>query len=437
MSRTVFFMLLWAGSVGTVFAEGWDVRVGPVVRMGMDVKVQGGSHADTEAMSYLPGSSGTAAHRFEPEARPDPSSVPPDPDDMDIGNRTFDDGYNNISDPTQGAPFQGMTWYWGYRNLDQYDADAHTLDLHRQQTYSRSGLLSDYAYASRRSRTTQLLRQESMDESDDFHAPGAELSASRTLWGNGRFDVDLSVGLSGLWGEEATVSSSTYELQVTQRSWTEVTRNDYDYTLSSTYQETYTFADPFNVIPLVPPPFEGTEEDVGPLIANAPSARDSEYAGGQLSTRPAGRLLAQENVSVRRWSLFNVVDVKSEVDQYALWVGPKMNWQALERLSLFVLPKLSLNLVTADLTRNEDLMVMGDDGSSYVAASWNDSSNDTKAAPGAGLRLGLEVVLGRGWFLTAAGGYEWVDSIDWTVGPSEVEVDLSALEITAGIGMNF
>ena len=78
--------------------------------------------------------------------RPDPNSLTPT-DTGSIGDRTFDDGYNNISPPTTTpGPGEGLTWFWGYNNNAQYDATSHQLTMNRQATYTESGSFQIIVY---------------------------------------------------------------------------------------------------------------------------------------------------------------------------------------------------------------------------------------------------------------------------------------------------
>jgi hypothetical protein len=145
----------------------------------------------------------------------------------------------------------------------------------------------------------------------------------------------------------------------------------------------------------------------------------------------------REYTGGQSWDVANAVKVNADVNNAALRVGLAGAYLAKKNLQLFLQPQVSLNYVQASLDRVERLTATSGDGSVTTLAEWRDSTDQEKWIVGLGLKGGINVPLNERWFVEGAAGYEWMtEKPSFDVGPSQVEMDLSAFEVQAGVGMN-
>lgn len=116
--------------------------------------------------------------------------------------------------------------------------------------------------------------------------------------------------------------------------------------------------------------------------------------------------------------------IKLNTDLIELWIGPRFTVDVMDDLSLFAMPKLSINFINAEVSRAA--------GSFY--GDFDSRNSDFKL--GAGTVFGAEYALDNLTF-TLWGGYEWVDSMDFSIGSGDVELDASGFTFGISIGYTF
>lgn len=119
--------------------------------------------------------------------------------------------------------------------------------------------------------------------------------------------------------------------------------------------------------------------------------------------------------------------LKVDVDIFELWVGPKLYITTGEKLSLHLTPKVSANYVMVDVNRS----------GAFKRAGYTDGSK-ADFLFGAGVIGGADIEIGKGYFISLWGGYEWVhDTVDVSVSPGRVSVDVSGYTVGAAVGYRF
>ncbi|MCZ7638474.1 MAG: hypothetical protein M5U12_21955 [Verrucomicrobia bacterium] len=125
-------------------------------------------------------------------------AAPPVPpaDSETYADRTYDDGYVKLDPGTAnpeavGGP--GLTWNWAYDRAEQYDAPAGLLSFRR--SYERAAVPALDGAAGGHG---------------DLDGFGVTVQAGRTLHRSGRWSFDLGVAFQGVWGLDATLSSTAY-----------------------------------------------------------------------------------------------------------------------------------------------------------------------------------------------------------------------------------
>ena len=402
ITKSVTAFLVAAAS--SALAGEWSVGAGPVYRGGMDLEMSGSSYVQSAGLhAARPARRATGSDPAGPLAGTD--------DDITaFRDRSFDDGYVFL-DPNTAAG-DGLTWYWGYESAGQYDAGADTLAFTRQGAEARSTTRTEQT-------TVRTLMDEVLQAEEDLDGWGAQLTAAYSLGGSPGCTLSLEAGLLGLWNLKGGASARPYAEQVeTRRS--EVTR-------ASASREVYTYdlpVDPFSGEPVVPPaaPHRGTLDGPGPLIPNLPASRETTAAAGTV----AGRSRTSS------YTAYNEVEVDVCAELYALWLGPRMDCSAGERVTFFLRPLVSLNALNVSAERTE---VWRTD--TQVLDSWHDRVDETEWLWGAGLHAGLDVRVGATWSVGAFGGYDWVDEAQVGLGPNRVSLDPSGYSIGLEVRKTF
>lgn len=136
--------------------------------------------------------------------------------------------------------------------------------------------------------------------------------------------------------------------------------------------------------------------------------------------------------SSRTTTAFSVAEIEAEADIWQVPLGVALRCKA-GRFSFAIRPALLLSYIDAEVTRREVLAT----ASGKTLGAWRDKGGEGKFALGAGADLCVECALWGGWGLWLSGGYEWVDSVDFAVGPQKVELDPSAWTVSAGVAAAF
>jgi hypothetical protein len=96
---------------------------------------------------------------------------------------------------------------------------------------------------------------------------------------------------------------------------------------------------------------------------------------------------------------------------------------------------LTVNVASWDAEQSETLLVSRDGGPAVAQNQWNDHGDDTDVLAGCFLQAGVSRELTESWRVSAFGRYDWVDEVDFRVGPSTGSADLSGWSL--GLGFEF
>jgi len=439
MKRMILGVLAVLACSGDAWAGGWKVTVEPQYRVGMSMDLNGSSYANQPSSAALfPGRNSRSAMNWTYAPRPDSSIVQPPTDDItQFRDRFFDDGYVGPCDST--TEFNPYTWYWGWDDAGQYDADMQTLTFTRESGTSSRGTYLDTAVGTEYRSQTTVLMDEELSGHKSFSAAGLELAARYTVLEKDTHALEFSIGLAGWWGEKINFNEQTFAAHVREDRYAVYGVRNYAYEYSGSYIETYVYDDPGSTVPLTTPPYDHgydfDEEGSNPSINALPSVREVSQTGGTSFNRETGAATLHDYAGGQSWAVANAVQVGADVNNAALRLGAAGSWKASERIRVFAQPLVSLNCVQADLERREQLNVTDGAGRTSVLREWRDRASENKWIVGLGVKGGVNVDLGGQWFVECAAGYEWMtQKPEFDIGPSTVKMDLSAFEISAGVG---
>ena len=314
--------------------------------------------------------------------RRDPRAVGPNSAPAD---RVYSDG-GVFMDP--GTPLDGLTWYWKYSNADQYNPQSQTL------SFSQGG-------------GTMVSRSVDADlplsESGDLDGFGPTVTLTRQLLRSNCCRVHLGISLS-YFDIGGDVSASTFSESYTKT--------------------TYDIVDAYDTTKGGPPPaapYEGTYLGPGYLITNTPMAR-------RMADAHSFDMMSARN------------DVRLDIDGYLLELraGPRIDLSLGKSVWLLLTPAVSLNRVSLDVDRDENLIATYPDGASAVVEHWSDSASESDWLFGLGLGAGIGIALSERWSLAFQGRYDWVPQEQkLSAGPNDVRADFSGYTVGAGVGLSF
>jgi len=287
-----------------------------------------------------------------------------------LADRTYDDGFVFMDALTW---LDGLTTYWGYNSASQYDAPADQL------IFTRGGerVLTDG------------LTDGPMSAEDDLHAWGIGIAVSRHLNAQNNSPV-LCGGVNAFQLEDISLRVSNYGAQYTSVPYTVTDRFDI-----------------YAALPPPPAPYAGDYDSSGHLIYNTPASR------GAMAGSPFP------------WSAANTVTFNVDSELYEFWFGARFDLARRGKVTAFVLPNVSLNYFTADVTRLETYAATRH-GTTTPLASWSDSGGGSDWLFGIGVAFGIEVRLNATWFMVVSAEYDHVFSeAEIMIGPNTIEVDVS------------
>ena len=128
--------------------------------------------------------------------------------------------------------------------------------------------------------------------------------------------------------------------------------------------------------------------DQGPLIDNTPSSTSTERQSDECTITQSGQTTYRQNQPTRSWDAYNAINIKTDIQQYELRVGPRIAYEPTGRLTLYTIPRINLHYVEADLSRTETLTLADSSGTTQTIAQWNDSSNEEEWLWGLSLNAG-------------------------------------------------
>jgi hypothetical protein len=363
-------------------AQGWWLEGGPVYRGGMTLKVGGSSYAQQMSL-HDPSASGP----LSPPGGIGPASG--------YGDRIYDNGYVKL-DPGTGKPESldpNTTWYWGYNNAGQYNAEANSLSFQRQGAAGYT-----------------VLTDRPMSAKDEPWGAGLQLALGLPLKQSGEWTLDLCFGLQGIWGGQSKIQASNYREDVRQITVTDT------YDTSGIGAGGFpgagfhgTYLGPFDNPPVIP----------SPVIPNIPGSR-SPSTSAALST-------SADTVSL-------------EVDQniYQMSVGPQVGYEVSKDVRLSLRPTISVNVIDVEARRSEVFVQQPAAGPSAVVNRWSNHESQMDVFFGLGVTGSANVEMGKGYYASVFGGYEWVSQkVEFTVGPNTVSFDGSGYVIGVTLGKRF
>ncbi len=391
MNIQFFVKTLWVcGLLLPVFVQAetrWYFEVGPAYRGDMELSVRGGTR--------VPAWGGTRRSGVQ---MPSAATSLLDDDGTAQQLRTFDDGFVGPSGWAH-AWEDGRTQYWGYEDAGQYDEDAGTLSFHQTLTDWQSG-----------SRTVTRLLDESVGWAGrkSMEGAGVMLTAGRQLRSREQWTCSIQARLGWLEG-----------LRANFRRQTGVSRSFNSRTYRQTRQQSQTYLYTYDTLgnPAFPAaPYAMTDPNAaGPMISDTP---ESIMLGAEQQTT------SEHRVGQRVWTEHSTVDLAFDARLFTFQLGPRLEWRAHQLVTLLAQPAVSLNLLDAEIRRDETLR--SDRGD--VLEHWNDRTDKLRWRAGAGGQLGARVDLWNDWSMTLGGGYEWVDPVSFDAGPDRVRADLSGYQ---------
>ena len=118
-------------------------------------------------------------------------------------------------------------------------------------------------------------------------------------------------------------------------------------------------------------------------------------------------------------------------------MGGEITYEIAEAAAFSLRPLLLVNLISVDATRNEELVGYYPSGEIMSLGSWQDKESNSSVCLGAAIEAGVNVKLSESWFAGISAGYEWIDDTSVTVGPNEINIDLSGFTTSFIIGVRF
>jgi hypothetical protein len=313
--------------------------------------------------------------------------------DSSEADRSYDDGYV-FQD--QGTPVDGLTAFWGYQNDSQLDLTTHPEDVSTLTVHDSSLSSQASAFRNRQVSTTR-------NEEADGWGPFAQISYVLPV------KKDVTVTFDGVFSYLPFESSQwlSNPLAGQRSSFRTASRTD-----------TFEIASTPENIPLGG--YKGTYDSVSPIIYNVPIDR----------TTTAGKS-GSNSVNYR-----NALQNQFKLDNFTLSLGSSVTWTR-GPLTVVGGAGASLNIASWDASQNETIYVRKNGGSERVLKRWSDQRSETDLLPGFYLQGGAELALGRGFYLTAFGRYDWGKDLTGTVGPSAFSLAMDGWTVGGGLLVRF
>lgn len=374
----------------------WYFELGPAYRWDMELSIRGGTH-----VTPWQGTESSGARM------PSAASSLLDDDGTAQQLRTFDDGFVGPSG-WEHARDDGRTQYWGYEDAGQYDEAAGTLSFRRTLSEKQTA---------RRTVTRLLDESAGWSGRKSMEGVGLMLTAGRGLWDREHWSGSLHARLGwmeGLRGNfrhspsyRRTLESLSYQKT---RHQTQTYRYDYDTLGNPAFPSApYAMSDP---------------DAAGPMIADTPDAIALDAERMRTSEQRVGR---------RVWTESSTVDLAFDARVFTFQLGSRLAWKTRYPLTLVAQPAITLNLLDAEARRDE--MFWSPRGT--VLNHWSNHTETQRWRAGVGGQLGARLALWQDWGVTLTGGYDWVDTAAFDLGPDRVSVNLSGYQGEIMLGRVF
>lgn len=398
----------------------WRIEAGPSYRGNMETVVKGGSRARSAFIKAT-----QPAQSIPPKAKGEMMDLS-NPDDISqTGDRDFDDGFVYKDAYTDSEnwipPFHTVNF--GYQNNSQNDAAAGVLTFHRENDVSDSVFLGK---GTEYRKTVRTNNDEVINTDQNFGAGGLKVDTLYDLASRGGVNIALAAGLRGFFGMDSSVRVSNFSQTITE---SRTSYQDY-YVYSGTTNDTYTFLHGGS-IPQAPYSNPDGNPFADPLISNIPDSATRDINVNDVTRRDyLGR-------QITRWETANQIEIDTDVDLFQLAMGGEIRYEIATAVAFILRPLLLVNLINVDAMRNEELVSHYPSGDMMSLGSWQDKESDNSVRIGAAIEAGVNVKLSESWFAGITAGYEWIDNTSVTVGPNEINIDLSGFTTSFIIGVRF
>lgn len=288
--------------------------------------------------------------------------------------RFYDDGFVR---PDSSGSVDGLTWFWGYDSASQVGGDS---IVFRDSSARQRKVWSSSSY-------------QSNTWGDQIEEGGPLLNLEYQFPLAHSLKAGLGVGVSMIeWG--GSNQTSTFRAgQLGIERQTIVT-------------------DAFGLGGAIPPlaPYEGSLIGPGILLDAIPSDR-------AVATRETDRV---------RYDFFNRVNEELELDLYTLSPGFNLEWQK-GRVFASAGAGVAINIVDWEASYDETLYVSKNGGKARAARTWSERSGGTDVLWGAYIQAAVGVELTERLSVQGFARYDWSESFEASVGPSDFSVDLEGV----------
>jgi hypothetical protein len=393
--------------------SGWEFKIGPTFRVGMEAEVSGSSKTRVsgiqaaDEVKRVPALSGI----------PNVPDVGPNPDDItQEADRSFDNGFVFTD-----AVYSPYTYNYLYANSDQYDPGAGTLTFSRTTEESESQQAGSGTILER---TVVNDYSSQFNDSASIDGWGLRAEASYNLAEWKEMDVKLVFGARSFWDIGTNFSDTTFSQIVNEKStgFTDV------YSCKDAINDTYVYDASGQYLPDAGNMPDPVSED--PIPNRPDSTTRTTSRDGVVSRSLVGG-------STRAWKAENRIDMDVDSKLYQLAIGGSLSSKLFDGCRITLQPSLLLNMLDADLDRREQFYIAEGAGEGTVIQSWRDQKSETKYLFGVGMELGLVFNLTDNIFLAVNGGYELVEKAKMEIGPNSVELDVSAFTASGMCGITF
>ena len=326
----------------------------------------------------------------------------------------YDDGF--VSEDISGNAGD-KTWNWAYSRDSQVQGDS--LQLSRKVSQSRR---TDHTSITR-TVYDQTLSHRQTEVSQD-HSNGAEVVYSRSLLDNRRFSFGIEAGVSfnRLSASSSGISVVPVSLRSNGNSRTKSVVSGFDTSAVDSYSLDGVIA------PLAP--YSGSFRGPSAVIGAAPSSsttRDDQIAPGSSVSTNTDRFNSHTRAIVDGVHDF-------EADVFSFRIGPYIETKFTDRLAASLGAGIMLNLVDAEASYSESILVPASGGS--LSRSGRNSDSELLFGAYVDARLALRIT--NRVSVYGSSQLQFSDDFTQRVGTKTVTADFgSALFLGAGLQFEF
>ena len=378
----ILFSLTCASAV-IASEDGLSFDIGATYRGGMSLKVKGsGSHASGTAYS----TSRTSGKEVSGKDSESASFT----FGYTGGDRTFGSGMTAVGSGTVHADGSYIGGDYSAVYDDVYFSDNQTkVETIGGKTSTKS--------------SAKVSGETAWEDGDDLNGWGVRADAELPLFDlGGGFELAIFAGLRGFWGIDGKCAGEGPTVKYTTSTSTSGA-------ITKTTESFFDLTAPLNLDGTLD--FDNAEVFEGSTVKYTPvKGTSSSHTSYAVST----------------------AKIEAEADLYQVALGATAGFEY-GRLKLCARPSLLLNKIDVAATRTERLTTK----SGKVMGTWDDTADESSFVIGGGAELSLECAIFKSCGIFVAGGYEWVKTIDFKIGPQKVEIDASAWTVSAGFSYTF